>query len=407
MRELRVNAFTAVDNSKIRRETVDGREYVIVPSSTLPANVVMNSVLYPAEETARTYKQLDGKLAPLGHPKDAAGNWISAGDPVAIHANHIGAFNRNVTLGEDGRVHAEKWIDVLFANATERGPEVLAAIEKGEPISTSIAIWLRVHPVPEGLPYSGKAEYLAIDHDAILIGETPAAGTDQGVGLFVNVDAGTLTGMTQQEKHEVLRAAGVARWPELYVWLADFTDQTAVFELEQRAEGPAPANRYVAVDYELSGAVANLAETVRPAVRKSQWQILANSVFNRGALNFDVQTTTQEADDMSPEQIQALREGIAADLKVNAADAVTGALAPVLDRLTALESQVGKGEAAETEALRTEVATHIGADAAAELSVNALRATLVKFKPATEVPEGQLSVNRSDVKQRARAEMPK
>lgn len=407
MRELRVNAFTAVDNSKIRRETVDGREYVIVPSATLPPNIVMNGVLYPAEETARTYTQLDGKLAPLGHPKDANGKWISAGDPVAIHANHVGAFNRNVTLGQDGRVHVEKWIDVLFANATERGPEVLAAIEKGEPISTSIAVWLRVHPVAEGLPYTGRAEYLAIDHDAILIGEAPAAGIDQGVGLFVNVDAGTLSGMTQQEKHEVLRAAGVARWPELYVWLADFTDQTAVFELEQRSDGPAPANRYVAVDYELSGAVANLAETVRPAVRKSQWQILANSVFNRGALNFDVQTTTQEADDMSPEQIQALREGIAADLKVNAADAVTGALAPVLDRLTALEAQVGKGEAAETEALRTEVATHIGADAAAELSVNALRATLAKFKPATEVPEGQLSVNRNDVKPRARAEMPK
>jgi len=407
MRELRVNAFTAVDNSKIRRETVDGREYVIVPSSTLPANVVMNSVLYPAEETARTYKQLDGKLAPLGHPKDAAGNWISAGDPVAIHANHIGAFNRNVTLGEDGRVHAEKWIDVLFANATERGPEVLAAIEKGEPISTSIAIWLRVHPVPEGLPYSGKAEYLAIDHDAILIGETPAAGVDQGVGLFVNVDAGTLTGMTQQEKHEVLRAAGVARWPELYVWLADFTDQTAVFELEQRSDGPAPANRYVAVDYEMSGAVANLAEAVRPAVRKSQWQILANSVFNRGALNFDVQTTNQEAVEMTPEEMKALLDAQAAQLKVNATEAVTGALAPVLDRLTALEAQVGKGEAAETEALRTEVAAHIGADAAAELSVNALRTTLAKFKPATEVPEGQLSVNRNDAKPRARAEMPK
>lgn len=407
MRELRVNAFTAVDNSKIRRETVDGREYVIVPSATLPPNIVMNGVLYPAEETARTYTQLDGKLAPLGHPKDASGKWISAGDPVAIHANHVGAFNRNVTLGEDGRVHVEKWIDVLFANATERGPEVLAAIEKGEPISTSIAVWLRVHPVAEGLPYTGRAEYLAIDHDAILIGETPAAGVEQGVGLFVNVDAGTLSGMTQQEKHEVLRAAGVARWPELYVWLADFTDQTAVFELEQRSDGPAPANRYVAVDYELSGAVANLAETVRPAVRKSQWQILANSVFNRGALNFDVQTTTQEADDMSPEQIQALREGIAADLKVNAAEAVTGALAPVLDRLTALEAQVGKGEAAETEALRTEVASHIGAEAAAELSVNALRATLAKFKPATDVPEGQLSVNRNGEKPRARAEMPK
>lgn len=407
MRELRVNAFTAVDNSKIRRETVDGREYVIVPSATLPPNIVMNGVLYPAEETARTFKQLDGKLAPLGHPKNAQGEWIKASDPVAIHTNHVGAFNRNAVLGEDGRVHVEKWIDVLAANATAGGPAVLEAVEKGEPISTSIAIWLRVHPVAEGLPYVGRAEYLEIDHDAILIGEAPAAGIEDGVGLFVNVDTGTLEGMTQQEKHEVLRAAGVARWPSAYVWLADFTDQTAVFELGSRDGAPAPAAGYLAVDYEMSGAVAVLAAEEKPAVRKAQWQILANSVFRRGALNFDLLPTNQEAVEMTPEQIKELREGIGADLKVNAAEAVSGALAPVLDRLTALEAQVGKGEKAETEALRSEVAEHIGADAAAELSVNALRTTLAKFKPGADVPEGTLSVNRSDVKPRARAEMPK
>jgi len=398
MRELRVNAFTAVDNSKIRRETVDGRDYIIVPSSTLPPNIVMNDILYPAEETARTFMQLNNKLAPLGHPKDANGNWISAGSPTAIHANHVGAFNRNVTLGDDGRVHVEKWIDVLYANATERGPEVIAAIEAEQPISTSVAVWLRVHPVAEGLPYKGRAEYLEIDHDAILIGEAPAAGIDQGVGLFVNVDTGTLEGMTSQEKHEVLRAAGMARWPMFHAWLADFTDATAVFELEQREGGPTPAQRYNAVDYSFVGAVAVLSDEVKAAVRKAQWQIFANSVFNRGALNFDLQEvspTTQEAVDMTPEQIKELREGIGADLKVNAVAAVTEGLDPVLKRLEALENQVGKGEAAETEALRTEVATHVGAEAAAELSVNALKATLAKFKPATDVQTGTLATNRS------------
>lgn len=394
MRELRVNAFTAVDNSKIRRETVDGREYVIVPSSTLPPNIVMNDILYPAEETARTFMQLEGKLAPLGHPKNAAGEWISASDPVAIHANHIGAFNRNVTLGEDGRVHVEKWIDVLYANATERGPEVLAAIEAEQPISTSIAVWLAVHEVADGLPYKGRAEYKLIDHDAILIGEAPAAGIDQGVGLFVNVDAGTLTGMTNQEKHEVLRAAGVARWPLFYVWLADFTDTTAVFELEQRDGGPTPAQRYNAVDFTFSGAAAVLSDEVKAAVRKAQWQIFANSLFKPGALNFDLQEvspTPQEAVDMTPEQIKELREAIGADLKVNAESAV----APLLERLSALETLVGKGEAAETEALRAEAATHIGTEAAAELSVNALKATLAKFKPATDVATGTLATNRA------------
>jgi hypothetical protein len=394
MRELRVNAYTAVDNTQIRRETVDGRDYIIVPSATLPPNVVMNGVLYPAEETARTFMQLEGKLAPLGHPKNAAGEWISASDPVAIHANHVGAFNRNVKLGDDGRVHVEKWIDVLYANATERGPEVLAAIEKGEPISTSIAIWLAVHAVETGLPYSGRAEYKVIDHDAILIGEAPAAGIDQGVGLFVNVDAGALTGMTSQEKHEVLRTAGAARWPQFHAWLADFTDTTAVFELEQRQDGLIPAHRYNAVDYVFSGAVAVLDDVVRPAVRKAQWQIFANSLFKPGALNFDLQEESlpnQEAVEMTPEEMKALLDAQAAQLKVNAEAAV----APLLDRINALEAMVGKGEAAEVEAMRTEVATHVGAEAAAELSVNALKATLAKFKPATAVQTGDLAVNRN------------
>lgn len=397
MSELRVNAYTVVDNTQIRRETVDGRDYIIVPSKTLPPNVVMNGVLYPAEETARTYKQLENKLAPLGHPKNAAGEWISAGDPLALHANHAGAFNRNVVLGEDGRVHAEKWIDVEFAGRTAQGPALLAAVEAGEVIHTSIAIWLAVEPVAEGLPYSGRARYLSIDHDAILLGEVGAAQPEDGVGLFVNVDAGTLAGMTSQEKHEVLRAAGMARWPQFHAWLADFTDTTAVFELEQRSDGPIPTTRYNAVDYVFSGAVAVLDDVVRPAVRKAQWQIFANSLFKPGALNFDLQEESpisQEAVDMTPEQIKELREGIGADLKVNAAEAVTGAMAPVLDRLAALEGLVGKTEAAETEALRTEVATHIGADGAAELSVNALKATLAKFKPAADVQTGNLAVNR-------------
>lgn len=399
MSELRVNAYTTVDKSKIRRENIGGRDYIILPSSTLPPNIVMNGVLYPASETQRTYKQLEGTLAPLGHPKDPEGNWISAKDPIAIHSFHHGVFNQNVALNtETGKVDVEKWVDVEYAGRSEPGKALLAAVEAEEPIHTSIAIWLAVTPAAEGLPYAGIATYQAIDHDAVLLGEVGAATPADGVGLFVNVDAGVLGGLTSQEKHEVLRAAGTARWPEFYSWLADFTDATAVFELEARNDGPAPANRYVAVDYVLSGMVADLALPERPAVRKSQWQILANSVFRQGALNFDLHelpNPEQEAVDMTPEQIKELREGISADLKVNASTAVQEALAPVLERLGSLEAQVGKGEKAETEALRAEAAEVVGAEAAAELSVNSLKAVLAKHKPATQLPQGALKVNRS------------
>lgn len=155
--------------------------------------------------------------------------------------------------------------------------------------------------------------------------------------------------------------------------------------------------------------MAVLADQTRPAVRKAQWQILANSLFKRGALNFDLQEVSPpipEAVDMTPEQIKELRDGIGADLKVNAAEAVSGAMAPVMERLSKLEDMVGKGEKAEVEALRAEVAEHIGEAGAAELSVNALKATLVKFNPGSTVDTGNLKVNRDSTPVFKRAEMP-
>ena len=119
MKKIRVNVRTAVANESIRRETRNGREVIIVPSATMPDNVVMNGIRYPAEEIHKSYGSLERSLAPLHHPVDADDNFLSANDPEALNGYYFGAYNSDVTQ-KDGRVFLDKVIDVKRAQESDR-----------------------------------------------------------------------------------------------------------------------------------------------------------------------------------------------------------------------------------------------------------------------------------------------
>ena len=74
---MQVNVTTKVNSQAIRRETYNGRPHLVLPSYTLPANVVMNGGLYPESEIDAHYQGLEGTLAPLGHPT-VNGQFVSA-----------------------------------------------------------------------------------------------------------------------------------------------------------------------------------------------------------------------------------------------------------------------------------------------------------------------------------------
>jgi hypothetical protein len=48
--------ITKVNSQSIRRETYNGREHLVLPSYTLPANVVMNGGLYTQEKSMPTIR---------------------------------------------------------------------------------------------------------------------------------------------------------------------------------------------------------------------------------------------------------------------------------------------------------------------------------------------------------------
>lgn len=183
-KQVRVNVSTLVNASKIRREKRDGRDVIIVPSATLPDNVVMNKIRYPADVIAASFKSLEGRPAPLGHPM-VNGQFVSASSPDGIIRGFVGAHNENVRR-ENGRVFLDKVIDVQFANQSEGGKAVLAAIEEQKPIHTSTGLLATMRPVANDADANFEIESMILDHDCILLDEPGAATPEQGVGLFVN-----------------------------------------------------------------------------------------------------------------------------------------------------------------------------------------------------------------------------
>lgn len=200
MKQVRVNVRSAINSAGIRRERRDGRDYIIVPSATMPDGIVMNRTRYSADEISKAFGSLENTPAPLGHPT-IEGMFVSAKDPEGLARGWIGAWNRNVRR-ENGRVFIDKVIDVATAQQLDGGKTVLAAIEKGEPIHSSTGLYAILTAVENDADVDWEASDIVFDHDAILIGEDGAATPKQGVGLMVNA-AATISG----EKIDVINSS--------------------------------------------------------------------------------------------------------------------------------------------------------------------------------------------------------
>ena len=183
-KQVRVNIRAAVNAAKIRTEKRNGRETMIVPSFTLKSDIIMNRIKYPHDEIEKSYKGLERTPAPLGHPQNSDGSFLSAFDPEAFVRNGIFAWNENVRRDGD-RIALDKVIDVARANECEGGKRVLAALESNKPIHTSTGLMCMLEEA-EADDHDFIARDIVWNHDAILLDEPGAATPDQGVGMLVN-----------------------------------------------------------------------------------------------------------------------------------------------------------------------------------------------------------------------------
>lgn len=184
MTQIRVNIRHRVQNAAIRNEKRNGRDVMVIPSAVAKFDTVLNEIFYPREELEASYQGLNRTPAPLGHPV-LNGQHVSAHDPQAINEFWSGAWNESARI-EGDRVMADMILDVEYAKRHPQGQALLDAVNAGEPVSTSTGLYMEREPSPEGSDYKFIGRNYVFDHNAILLNEAPAIGTDEGIGLMVN-----------------------------------------------------------------------------------------------------------------------------------------------------------------------------------------------------------------------------
>lgn len=402
---VRVNLRYKVNNADVQRGVVhNGRKHTVIPSYTLPDEVVMNGLLYTHAEIEASYKGLEGTLAPLGHPT-LDGTYVSANTAEAINAFHIGAFNRNVER-RGNRVFVEKWVDEEYAANTEGGRKLLEALDAGEPIHTSTGIFLHADVNTNGVTANGKkyraaARQMVMDHDAILIGEIGAATPEDGVGLLVNTadieDAvplqanEVLSKLSYGNLARMLSDAANLKWggTDKWAWVEDFDATTAIVHRDKESS---------AVDYSIKDGVVQFAESEKPVTQKTEW-VDKNPIVNRilQSLGFRLNSgpvTKPPVEDVPDMDRKELDEALAANAKTQG-EALEKLFAPIAERLTALETnqkQISDSLTANSRAAEADkrklVAEKLGQAAADLLTGNALDEVHAKFAGAAPLIPG-------------------
>ncbi|MFL4832924.1 hypothetical protein ACJ6UP_11785 [Escherichia coli] len=334
-----IQVNTKLTANTIRRETYNGREHIVVPSYTLPFNIVMNREYYPEAEIIANYQSLEGTLAPLGHPT-VDGEFVSAFSPEGLNIGFCGAWNRNVEL-RGNRVYVEKWVDVETASHSEQGRELLSrleALEKGEskdPIWSSVAVYRQRMPATEEMKAQGAdsvVKIMSIDHDAILLHEPPAASPEQGVGLMVNTDqAKPLMAVAMKENSyrtleiQLTEAARELLPDADYVYVVDFTDKEVTIATNKNY-----AEKY---NYQKQAdkIILNNGELATNEESKSWLAQFAEHLSNLFSLNEKIKANKSEDDPMplTKEERAELVKEINESFTANMANAIAEALKPV------------------------------------------------------------------------------
>lgn len=389
---LQINVTATVNSKQITRETLDGRDYYVLPSFTLPANVVMNRVMYPEAEIDKHYKGLEGTLAPLGHPV-VNGKAVAAATHQGL-TNYCGAANRNVQkMGN--RIYLEKWVDIEQAEMSANGRKLLDRIKKIQdgtntaPIHSSVALFINRKPVetPNG-EYDAVAEILKMDHDAILLDEPGAATPEQGVGLMVNSDNATQLVINEdllpgeyrmRERHVAEAAQKQFGTQDDWVHVAGLNDSQVVLHI---------AGKKMLYDYAVESGNVKFGESGQEVTEKSLW-VMATNVIKR-IFNPQAQKPAQkESSDMNAEE----RAAFLAEVQSGVATIVANAIKPVQESVTALQAnqetmakQIAAPALAAEESMRAAVKAVHGEVVANALSGAALADLHSKLPTAAGVP---------------------
>lgn len=179
---------------KARREKLNGREYLVAPTTLIVPGVLNGSqgkLFYPPEDVAKNPRVWNG-MPLIGYHPTHNGEHVSGRDPVVLDKSWLGSFFRATA---NGKLAGESWFDeVLTKNFDKTLPPALQLVprlERGDPIEVSTGLYTENEPAPPGATHNGNTyDFIARnyqpDHIAVLPDMVGACSVRDGCGVNVN-----------------------------------------------------------------------------------------------------------------------------------------------------------------------------------------------------------------------------
>lgn len=188
---LKISIKTLLTNAS-RLERVSGRDFVVVDGLAAYGGSAMNRILYPESVISRKAKSLEGKPAPLSHPKRDGMN-VSAEDFFSKGSHDVGGKVMTSTMVGNKNM-TKIFVDKEFAERSEGGKELVRRLLAGEEVGLSTGLTpiktRKESGVDQfGIEFDEVIEDLEYDHLAFLIDET-AAGAAAGTKVIINSETG-------------------------------------------------------------------------------------------------------------------------------------------------------------------------------------------------------------------------
>jgi len=224
-----------------RHETLDGKNYLVVPTVMLTEGVHEGSqgaYYYGREELAKDPVVWNMKPVVVQHPI-MNGEGVSACDPAIIEQQSVGMlFN----TGFDGRLKTEAWINEDKLRRIHNN--TLDKINDGKMVEISTGLYHDPEPAQgewNGEKYIGIVRNIRPDHLAILPDTKGACSIADGAGLLRNAakDEGALTGPSMDDIRDQIskllredRRSGAGHYGDSFSYVCDVYPKFAIYECD-------------------------------------------------------------------------------------------------------------------------------------------------------------------------------
>lgn len=373
MNRVQCNVLTQVNAGNVMRDDQRG---VITLKNVVPIvdDVVMNGGYYQKEDIDISFDTIEDTIAPLGHPTDRNGNFISAKSGSAIQNFYVGAVNKNVTRSAN-KILMDIEINTKQAEGSKRGKELIDRINNMsaslEPIHVSTGLMLNRVEEPgvsaTGESYDWIAKNMDFDHVAILLDEPGAATPEKGVGIFANAK-GEKQGdvlwcnLEANESAELINEIAKLKEPEKKSFLDMFAKFMPKGNNKQHAnfmpnsqEEEGEMKDFI-IKQLLAGNCGKTKEQLEALTSSDLEAMTANAM--KGSMS-----DKDSMDDMKKGSMNGYMEDT--DKAMNAMKTEMNAMKGMLNEMKGMFDEFKQGRAANREALVANAAKHTGKDASA------------------------------------------